>query len=202
MLKKLVASLLLTVSLVLVSTSTATASGLTTSGDSANGQVKTTTQDGVMYLTTETNSDGTVTTTQTQQTYSRQYTFLSGTKINVPEGFALTIGQWISAVMSFIMVIAALLVLLYIMWGAFDWLTSGGDKGKIDQARQKIIAAVIGIVIVASSFAISQLMLQFLGFSSFEDLFSRVDTLNATSTNRSASSSATKATGTSALDSL
>lgn len=85
--------------------------------------------------------------------------------INPGRGFATDIGNLINSVLTFVMVIAALLVFLYLIWGGIEWITSGGDKGKTESARNKITAAVIGIVILAASYAILLLVLNFLGFS-------------------------------------
>jgi len=90
--------------------------------------------------------------------------------ISRPDGFAADIGAVINAVLSFVMVIAALLVLLYLVWGGIEWITSGGDKGKTESARNKITAAVIGLVILAASYAIFLLVLNFIGFTSTDDL--------------------------------
>jgi hypothetical protein len=90
--------------------------------------------------------------------------------IDQPKGFADDIGSVINAVLSFVMVIAALLVLLYLVWGGIEWITSGGDKGKTESARNKITAAVIGLIILAASYAIFLLVLNFIGFSNPEEL--------------------------------
>jgi len=50
--------------------------------------------------------------------------------------------------------IGSIMVLVYFAWGAIDWITSGGDKGKVDTARTKITNAIIGIIILVSSFTI------------------------------------------------
>jgi hypothetical protein len=69
------------------------------------------------------------------------------------------------------MLIAGLLVLFYLIMGGIEWITSGGDKGKTESARNKITAAVIGIIILAAAFAILQLVLTFLGLGSLEGAF-------------------------------
>jgi hypothetical protein len=89
--------------------------------------------------------------------------------VTKPTGFATNISSVIEGVLSFVMVIAALLVFLYLIWGGIEWITSGGDKGKTESARNKITAAVIGLVVLAASYAILQLMLAFLGFSDLND---------------------------------
>lgn len=71
----------------------------------------------------------------------------------------------ISAVLSFIMLIAVLLVLLNIVEAGINWIASGGDKSKIETARNKITQAVIGIIILSASVAIWKIVKDFLGVS-------------------------------------
>lgn len=164
---------LLLASLILGSTlaqpNLATASGATTNSDNSAGQVRTSNQDGVLYLTTETNTDS-----QVKNNTGRAFAPM----IDLPTGFAENIVILINALLSFVMIIAALLVLMYIIMGAFQWITSGGDKGKIDGAKQKMMAAVIGIIILASSYAISLIVLNFLGFKDFSEVFSSIQTID------------------------
>ena len=44
--------------------------------------------------------------------------------------------------------VAALSMLIYLMLGAFDWITSSGEKEKITKAQNKITNAVVGLIIV------------------------------------------------------
>ena len=126
-------------------------------------------ENGVIYLTTD-EVPGNATSSNSVK--------LLGTGFAVPRGFAADIASVINAVLSFVMVISALLVLMYLIWGAFGWLTSGGDKGKIDAARQKMMAAVVGLIIVSASYAILLLAIRFLGFSSLADVFNSVRTID------------------------
>ena len=87
------------------------------------------------------------------------------TEIAAPDGFFTDIGELINKALRFVMVIAALLVFMYLIWGGIEWITSGGDKGKTESARNKITSAVIGLIVVAASYAILQLTLNFLGFT-------------------------------------
>ncbi len=98
--------------------------------------------------------------------------------VTVPTGYALSIGSLISALLTLIMVIAALLVFLYLIWGGIEWVSSGGDKGKVENARNKITAAVIGLIVIAASWAILTLALNFLGFEGFTDVFDKMKTIS------------------------
>lgn len=44
--------------------------------------------------------------------------------------------------------VAGLATLLYMMLGAFDWITSNGEKEKLAKAQQKIQSAAIGLVLL------------------------------------------------------
>lgn len=157
--------------------------GITTSDTTSRGQVRVRNEDGVMYLTTETN-DGAITTQTIQNevvtgsaSRSLGRTALNSIWIELPEGFATTVSGVINGVLSFVMLIAALLVFFYLILGAFQWITSGGDKSKVEQARNKITSAVVGLIILAASFAILNLALAFLGFSSLNDVFQSAGTI-------------------------
>jgi len=51
-------------------------------------------------------------------------------------------------------VIAGLFALLYGLWGAIDWITSGGDKEKLRKAQGKIRDALLGVIILVVVLAI------------------------------------------------
>lgn len=80
------------------------------------------------------------------------------------------IGSIIGVFVSVIAVAAVLAALIFILIGAFQWITSGGDKGKVEAARNHIIAAIIGLVIVVLSFVIINVITQILGIGSIADL--------------------------------
>ncbi len=59
-----------------------------------------------------------------------------------------------------VMALAAVAVLIILGWGAIDYIVSGGEKGKIEAARQKMTNAIIGIIILASIVAIFNLLVR------------------------------------------
>ncbi len=153
---------------------TAQASGIKTTTDTRKGQVITTTEDSTLYLTTTvaTPSGEVVTTSTRSQT---QGNGILGDMFTLPTGYATDITQLFNALLSLVMFISILLVFFYLISGSFEWITSGGDKGKIDQARGKMLAAVVGLIIVASSYAVFMVIIQFLGFESFADVFKNLN---------------------------
>lgn len=80
------------------------------------------------------------------------------------QGFK-NLGNAITNALTIAFGIAVLLVLVYLVWGAFDWITSGGDKDAVAKARNKIINALIGLAVLAIAFALAKVAAQFLGFS-------------------------------------
>lgn len=74
-------------------------------------------------------------------------------------GFGILLSNLFSA----IMLVAVLLVLVFFLWGAIEWITSGGDKGKVEGARNKITNAAIGLIVLAATTAVFLLIEQFLG---------------------------------------
>lgn len=63
-----------------------------------------------------------------------------------------TIGDVLSAVF----ILVGGLAVLFLLIGAVRYVTSGGDQGMVQQAKNTIMYAVIGIVISLSAFAIVQ----------------------------------------------
>lgn len=45
----------------------------------------------------------------------------------------------------------AVACLIYLLWGAFDWIVSDGDKERIAKAQRKITYALVGIVFMMLS---------------------------------------------------
>ncbi|HVZ67776.1 MAG TPA: hypothetical protein VG917_05985 [Patescibacteria group bacterium] len=81
-----------------------------------------------------------------------------------------SVGSLVSFLIAFIIVVAFLFALAYIVIGAFQWITSGGDKQKVADARNHILAAVMGLIIIALSFVIINVVLTALGLGSITSL--------------------------------
>ena len=72
-------------------------------------------------------------------------------KIDVPK---LSLGQVLTFMVRFFFVVAGLTAFFYLLLGAFAWITSGGDKEAVEKARNKIQAAVIGLILIFAVLAI------------------------------------------------
>jgi len=64
------------------------------------------------------------------------------------------IGTFMQTVLSGILIIGALAVLLFLVWGSVEWILSGGEKAKIETARNKITGAVAGFIVLSVSLVI------------------------------------------------
>lgn len=73
------------------------------------------------------------------------------------------LGAIISSLIGVILIMAFVTTLLYMLLGGFDWVTSGGDKTKLQSARDKITNALIGLVVVGASWAVMMIVGNFLG---------------------------------------
>jgi ABC-type amino acid transport system permease subunit len=82
-------------------------------------------------------------------------------------GQGKSLGQIIGFVVTIAFVIAVLVALLFLVWGGVKWITSGGDKAGVETARNQIIAAIIGLIIVFLAFFILNLILGLFGLSLF-----------------------------------
>ena len=51
-------------------------------------------------------------------------------------------------IIRFFFIIAGLIALLYLLLGALAWITSGGNKESVDKAREKIQAALVGLILI------------------------------------------------------
>lgn len=84
------------------------------------------------------------------------------------------ISKFLSNLILLIYSAATVVLIFIILWGAFDWLSSGGDKEKVESARRKIMNAIIGIILFAVAFAVITVLGQFTGFKFFEGQGARI----------------------------
>lgn len=73
------------------------------------------------------------------------------------------IGFAVSRIMGFVFQIAALLAFFTLIFGAFEWITSGGDSSKLEKARGKMVWAAIGLIALASVTALFSFIQGFIG---------------------------------------
>lgn len=72
---------------------------------------------------------------------------------------------WFSQLLKIILVIATILVFIHLLLGAIKWITAGGDSGKVAEAQKQMTQAILGLIVLAATVAIFQIVLNFLGIT-------------------------------------
>ncbi len=93
---------------------------------------------------------------------------LQGFITNNTTGGAGAISQFLSNLIILIYSLAGIVLIFMLIWGAFQWLTSGGDKEAVAAAQKRILNAIIGIALFAVAFAIIRVVGVFTGFTFFK----------------------------------
>jgi hypothetical protein len=81
---------------------------------------------------------------------------LPDTGANSGEIGASILGHYIAIGLVTAVAMGALAVLLYFILGAINWITAGGDKGKVEKAQQRIIQAFVGFGLLVFAVTIIQ----------------------------------------------
>lgn len=73
-------------------------------------------------------------------------------------------------VVNILFTIGGLGVVIYFVWGAVDWIFSGGDKEKVANARKKMTHALIGLALLSLSFVLINILGEVIGFNPLGNL--------------------------------
>jgi len=64
------------------------------------------------------------------------------------------LSKLISVGLQGLILIAVLMAFMYMLWGGWDWIISGGEKEKLLKAQNKISQAAIGLVVLIGVFTV------------------------------------------------
>lgn len=81
----------------------------------------------------------------------------------MPEGGIETVVKIIKWGITVLFVAITITSLIFLILGGIAWITSSGDKAKIEAARKRIVYAVIGLVVAFLSYFIINTIGQFFG---------------------------------------
>jgi hypothetical protein len=71
-------------------------------------------------------------------------------------GFKIpTLSTILTFAIRMIFVIGGIVALVFLLLGAFSWITSGGEKDAIGKAQAKIQAAILGVILIAVVLALA-----------------------------------------------
>lgn len=73
------------------------------------------------------------------------------------------LGGLISNLVGVLIMIAGLLLILYFVWAGLRWMTAGGDKAALTEARGRLNNALVGFLIVLAAWALYTLVRYMLG---------------------------------------
>lgn len=74
-------------------------------------------------------------------------------------------GYWLGRILYIVIVVAALIVLINYIIAGFEWISAGGDSGKIQKAQQRFLQTTIGLVVLSATVALFILLQNFLGIN-------------------------------------
>lgn len=85
----------------------------------------------------------------------------SGTGMSLTTNFPQVIAWGVNMAI----ILGSLLFLLYLLLGGINWITAGGDKGKVEAARNKIVQGAIGLLLVVAAYTVYLFLLNILGIN-------------------------------------
>lgn len=85
----------------------------------------------------------------------------------------IVLGLLISEALRFLFVFAGLGLLLYLLYGGFQLMTSGGDPKGIAEGKGKITNAIAGFLIIFVAFWVVQAVAIIFGLKELQSIFGR-----------------------------
>lgn len=62
---------------------------------------------------------------------------------------------YIATLWKSVVIAGSVAFLVFLIWGGVEWLTAGGDKGRVETAQKMISNALIGLAVLIGSYAIA-----------------------------------------------
>lgn len=88
----------------------------------------------------------------------------------IPDPNEIDLSHIISFVVYGLTALGIIFALFFLIWGGITWITSGGDKEKVDKAQKTIVMAVAGLVLIFLAFVIINFIGTLLGVDSLSNL--------------------------------
>lgn len=84
---------------------------------------------------------------------------------DIPQGGSNAAENIIKTGVTLFLLFAIILSLFYLIQGGIQWMTSGGNKPQLEQARLRITYAVVGLIVSLGGFFIVTLVYRFFNIS-------------------------------------
>lgn len=66
-----------------------------------------------------------------------------------------SIGTIIGNIINIVLGLLGFVLVILIIWSGVEWMTAGGDSGKVDKAKTRLLNSVIGLAIVLAAWAVA-----------------------------------------------
>lgn len=77
---------------------------------------------------------------------------------NLPKDGGQAFAKYIAIFWKFMVIIGGLAVLLYLVWGALDWIFAGNNPERMSRAKTKLFDGIFGLVLLVLSYVIIQVI--------------------------------------------
>lgn len=74
-------------------------------------------------------------------------------------------GPVIGNIITTLIIIAVIIAVFFLVWGGIKWIMSGGDKAKVESARNTIIGGIVGLVLVFLAYFIISVVANIFGIN-------------------------------------
>lgn len=89
---------------------------------------------------------------------------LSPKEGNTGENAVTMFGNVVESVISVLLILGIVFFIFNFILGAIAWISSGGDKAKVEGSRQKVTQSIVGLLVMFSIFAVLKLIGKLFGF--------------------------------------
>lgn len=90
---------------------------------------------------------------------------LTGNAQNVNQSFINSLETYVSDIIGVITILAALFFIVYAFTAGFEWVTAGGDSGKVGKARDRLLWSTLGLVLIVAAYSIIGLIGSLVGLN-------------------------------------
>ena len=82
---------------------------------------------------------------------------------NIVQGDKITVSKVVQFIFNFLVALGIIAALAYLLYGGVRWITSAGDKAAVENARNHIVSAIIGLLVLVLAWVIVSLVMTILG---------------------------------------
>ena len=97
--------------------------------------------------------------------YLAQVVNVGGNEIKGPLVGINTLADVVNRLITFIVPVGGVILLLVLIWGGYDYMMSGGAPDKLKSAQAKLTTAIIGFVLLITSYILVKVITMIFGIS-------------------------------------